>query len=541
MEGKSENKWLPHLENCITESVSITGISLYTIALEGWRRGLKLSFYTEAIPGQRKRIKYSLEDGINKYYFNDSSGDLNTTEAIKICNDKGLTQSHLESNNVPTPRGKEFSSEDSIDEMVQFAKELAYPLVVKPVDGFGGTGVFVNIQNEKELIQSITYIIENLKFNRILIQEFVQGDEVRVYVLDGKVIAATNRIPAHIIGDGKQTIHSLIKRKNEERKQNPNLKHRLIQINSTIKNSLESIGLTLESVLEENELIHLSEVSNVSLGGEPVDFTDSLTKEQRRIAEKAVQSIPGLVQCGVDMIIDYENQRSVIIELNASPGIGSHLFPVKGQPKDIPKHIIDFYFPDSNTFDQTKQLFYFDLEKIVDPLLTGILSKVEVPTYPKNNHFTKKFNIFVQSNDEIEQISLNLYNEAIHQRFNGYIKKELKEGVIYLEFVVNHSDKQKIKQIEEYLKGLIKEGRLKKVESENYIKPLKIGFEYIKTPTTSLMSLELEHREVYRAYRLNYLEVEKVKKELIMLQKSKFWKLTMPLRKLEKILKQENV
>ena len=89
MVDKLERKWLPHLKDSITNSASITGVSLYTIALEGWRRGLKLEFYTELTAGEKKRIKYSLEDGENKFYFNDSSGDLNTDEAIKICGDKG--------------------------------------------------------------------------------------------------------------------------------------------------------------------------------------------------------------------------------------------------------------------------------------------------------------------------------------------------------------------------------------------------------------------------------------------------------------------
>src|SRR5699024_11030193 len=142
--------------------------------------------------------------------FNDSSGDLNTNEAIKICGDKGLTQKYLEENNVPTPLGKEFDAKDSIEKMLKYSRTLTYPLVVKPVDGFGGTGVIVNIKDEKELKDSIIHVKNKLNFNRIIIQEFIQGEEIRIYVLNNKVLAAANRVPAHIVGDGKRTILSLI-------------------------------------------------------------------------------------------------------------------------------------------------------------------------------------------------------------------------------------------------------------------------------------------------------------------------------------------
>lgn len=537
MKKKTKREWLPHLKDSITKSASITGVSLYTIALEGWRRGLKLVFYTEQTLGQRKRIKYSLEDGQNKYYFNDSSGNLNTDEAIKICGDKSLTQKYLEKNHVPTPLGKEFSSKDQIETMLQYSRNLNYPLVVKPVDGFGGAGVIVNIRSEKELRESIYYLRNKLNFKRILIQEYVKGDEVRIYVLHNKVIAAANRIPAHIVGDGKQTIASLIQEKNDERKQNPNLRHRLIRLDSQINQYLESNGLSLETVLEKNELLTLSEISNISLGGEPVDVTELLTDEQKAIAEKATRSIPGLEQCGVDMIIDTEHQKSVIIELNASPGIGTHLFPVQGKSRDIPKHVIDFYFPNSEPYDKSKQLFYFDLEKIIDPLLTGVLTKVELPTYPKASYFTKKYNILVNSNIDVDKLSLFLYEEARRLQFNGFIKKEVKDNSFYLEFVVNHSNEKNIDKIGQILKQFYQKGSIKNIEQEVYKKPLKIGFDYIGDDKNSVMELEIQHRQVYREYRTIKTEVNRIKKSLTSLNNSNFWKLVKPIRIIENLLR----
>src|SRR5699024_9709724 len=104
-------------------------------------------------------------------------------------------------------------------------------------------------------------------------------------------------------------------------------------------------GYSLYSVLNQNEQLYLNDLSNVSLGGEPVDYTEYLTQSQRDIAINATKAIPGLAQCGVDMMIRDDTEEGLIIELNSSPGIGSHLFPVKGKARDIPKFIIDHYFP----------------------------------------------------------------------------------------------------------------------------------------------------------------------------------------------------
>lgn len=540
MVDKLERKWLPHLKDSITNSASITGVSLYTIALEGWRRGLKLEFYTELTAGEKKRIKYSLEDGENKFYFNDSSGDLNTDEAIKICGDKGLTQKYLETNNVPTPLGKEFDAEDSIEKMLKYSRTLTYPLVVKPVDGFGGSGVIVNIKDEKELKDAIDYVTNKLSFKRIIIQEYVKGNEVRIYVLNNKVIAAANRVPAHIVGDGKSTIASLIQEKNYERRKNPNLRHRLIRLDSALNQYLESLGLTLDTVLNKNKLLTLREISNVSLGGEPVDYTELLTDEQKAIAEKATKSIPGLAQCGVDMMIDTESNRSVIIELNASPGIGTHLFPVKGKSRDIPKHVIDFYFPKSQKYDKSKQLFYFDLERIIDPLLTGALSKVEVPNYPEDSFFTKRFIIEIKANKYNEKLPSLIYQEAKKLKLNGYINKEKDDNKVYLEIVVNHRSERNVERVYQLLEKFYKEGIITKIQKKEYKKPLKIGFDYTESEN-SMMELELNHRQVYREYRAIKTEVNRVKKRLTMLKKSNFWKAVTPIRKIESLLKRKNI
>src|SRR5690625_4077758 len=155
--------WLPHL-NYLPIEAKLNRTSLYTIALEGWRRGLKLKFHNSYNEDNQRQLRYSLESGKRIHYFNESSGDKNTKEAFSICNDKGLTYHYLEQNNVPTPKGTSFSQEINIEEIVTFSKKLSHPLVVKPTDGKSGRGVITNVKDEKSLREAILFIRDKLKY-----------------------------------------------------------------------------------------------------------------------------------------------------------------------------------------------------------------------------------------------------------------------------------------------------------------------------------------------------------------------------------------
>src|SRR5699024_1392274 len=113
-------------------------------------------------------------------------------------------------NNVPIPRSMLFQSHISINEIINKTKLLSYPLVVKPTDGSSGQGVIVNINTEEVLRSSIKHLRGKLNYKNLIVQEHIEGDELRFYVLNGKVLAVTNRRPANIVGDGQSTIAELI-------------------------------------------------------------------------------------------------------------------------------------------------------------------------------------------------------------------------------------------------------------------------------------------------------------------------------------------
>src|SRR5699024_512134 len=138
-------------------------------------------------------------------------------------------------------------------------------------------------------------------------------------------------------------------------------------------------GYTIDSIPKKGERIFLRSVSNISKGGDPVDITEKLSAEQKNIAIRAAKAIPGLIHCGVDMIINSNDNKGKIIELNTRPGIGLHLFPIEGKATNIPKAILDHYFPESKIQDTSDSNIYFDIGSIINTLKERSTVKVEVP------------------------------------------------------------------------------------------------------------------------------------------------------------------
>lgn len=216
MENYNKN-WLPHLEGSIPKLAMGGGLSMYTIALEGWRRGLILKLRHLYYRKEKKiRIGYSLSYKGRTHHFNASRGDRVSKKAINICNDKNLTRDYLIKANISTPSGKGFGSETNNDEIIQYADSIGYPLVLKPTKGLQGKGVIVNIKGKKELNDALISVREKMEYKEVIIEKFVQGEDCRVYVIEDKVIGAVSRVPAKIVSDGRNSIRQLINLENKK-------------------------------------------------------------------------------------------------------------------------------------------------------------------------------------------------------------------------------------------------------------------------------------------------------------------------------------
>lgn len=244
-----------------------------------------------------------------------------------------------------------------------------------------GRGVYTNIDSAEELRNSINDFRSRHKYKEIILEKHYYGNEYRIYVVGDKVVGATNRVPANIEGDGSHTIRELIDIKNAKRKENPYLSPKPIKIDYEINLALKNNALTVESILPEGQVLFLREKSNLSSGGDPLEATEELPEDVRKMAVEALKAIPSLPHAGVDIIVDPSGgDNSVVLEINATAEISFHVYPWEGKAKDVPGSIIDFYFPE--TIGVKKSSAYFDYQSMIEPLKTWATESLTISSAP---------------------------------------------------------------------------------------------------------------------------------------------------------------
>src|SRR5699024_8710703 len=183
----------------------------------------------------------------------------------------------------------------------------------------------------------------------------------------------------------------------KERGLNPRLATTLIEINKELTDYIGRSGYTLQSIPEKDEVIYVSDKSNISIGGDPIDVLDDLSDDMKQLAVDALRAIPGLTHGAVDLMIEKtaDGQESgYIIELNPTAQLGGILFPLKGAPRDVPKAIIDYYFPETKDVVTDKGKIYFDYYDVLEPLISqqGVISTVSPA--PVGKIHMKKYTVF---------------------------------------------------------------------------------------------------------------------------------------------------
>lgn len=212
-------------------------------------------------------------------------------------------------------------------------------VVVKPRNTNYGTGitVFSKPASKAQLMNAIEYAF---RFdNNLLLEEYAKGMEYRFLVVNGKCLSVAHRRNASIVGDGKSTIRELIAAKTKEPW------HAMtgspVKQDEPVVEYLKLQGLTLDSVVEDGKRITLRSNSNVSTGGESIDYTYTMPAKFKKIAEKASKSFDAKI-CGVDIIIeDFKKDNYSIIEINDNPGYSINEWPYEGRGERIGLAILD--------------------------------------------------------------------------------------------------------------------------------------------------------------------------------------------------------
>jgi glutamate--cysteine ligase len=331
-----------HKQSAIDNRFKLEGyedmeLSTQILIKEAIKRGINFELL------DRSQNFISLErDNKTEYVMQATKTSKDNYITVLAMENKVVTKKILSKNGVRVPSGEEFSS---IEEAILNAnKYIGLPLVIKPkTTNFGiGINIFPNGGNEQDIIQGFKNAFKH--DNTVLIEEFIKGKEYRFLVVGDKVLGILHRVPANVIGDGAKTISQLVQIKNEDPLRGVGYKTPLekIKLDENAELFLKQSNRTFDYIPKKDEIVYLRENSNISTGGDSIDYTDDISDRFKQIAVASSKAI-GANICGVDMMIeDYTDENSAygIIELNFNPAIHIHSFPYKGVERNIAVEIL---------------------------------------------------------------------------------------------------------------------------------------------------------------------------------------------------------
>lgn len=274
------------------------------------------------------------------------------TRAIcrRATNDKEWTKRLLREAGIRTPRGSMFPS-GAIEPAWTFAQSLEGPVVVKPMAGSGGVGVATDISTWPHFEQAWEEA-RATGSKSIIVEEYHRGNDYRILTVGNAICAVAQRIPAHVIGDGKHSIDQLISLRNEVRKQNPYEGSKLVELTPMMQRNLAQQNMGGHTVLKEGQYLQLHTVANIGSGGESADVTESVHPDWAEIAVQVRQVVFDPIHIGFDLIAEDiskapSDQQWAVIEVNANPDLALHHFITKGMARDVAGALIDALFPSS--------------------------------------------------------------------------------------------------------------------------------------------------------------------------------------------------
>ena len=310
---------------------------------------LKRGISVEVLDEKLELIKASYNGHDELIYDRDSS--IMPYNVSILAGNKGITKKILQDNGISVPIGETFNS-NKIDYILEAFKILDCPVVIKPVFGSHGYDVYANLKTEKEVIDSIKKIIKNKGNTTILIEEYFKAKEYRVFITKNKDYAVLHRDPAHIFGNGINTIKELIEIENYKRMHPRKNALCEILVDEELYNYINKSGLNMNTIPKNGEKVYLRENSNVAMGGVCEDYTDIVHPSVIDIGMKVLSSFPGLPYVGIDFMTNSIDQKQNdesyrIIEINTIPGIHMHFRPAIGKPQNIAKYIVDLIYPET--------------------------------------------------------------------------------------------------------------------------------------------------------------------------------------------------
>jgi len=284
--------------------------------------------------------------GINQMRFQATITCKTSSIAVDMACNKELTKKMLDMASIPVANGSICVNEEDLAETI---KKIGYPIVLKPLDGNHGKGASINVTNWEDAVSGLGFAQAYGK--RVIVEKFITGFDFRILVIDNILVAAAKRVPAHVIGTGKDNIQQLIDTTNLDPRRGYGHENVLTQIDvdRDTEDLLGKLNYTLETIPRIGEIVFLKSTANLSTGGTSVDVTDMMHPENIFLAER-ISRVIGLDICGVDIMAENLTQPlkengGVILEVNAAPGFRMHLAPAEGLPRNVAAPVIDMLYP----------------------------------------------------------------------------------------------------------------------------------------------------------------------------------------------------
>ncbi|WP_374569011.1 cyanophycin synthetase [Ideonella sp.] len=270
--------------------------------------------------------------------------DLTGAIAETIACDKDLTKSLLTACGVPVPEGEIVTSPA---DAWRAAQDFDQPVVVKPTDGNHGRGVTLDLTQEADV--HAAYEVAARHGSEVMVERFIPGQEHRLLVVGGRVVAAARGETAWITGDGQHNVADLVDQQiNNDPRRGTTEDHPLNRLNpredGVMLLDLQRQGLTPDSVPPAGKRVLVQRNGNVA-----IDCTDDVHPEVDHYVSLAAQAV-GLDIAGIDVVAEdigrpLHEQGGAVVEVNAGPGLLSHLKPAVGKPRPVGQAIVEQLFP----------------------------------------------------------------------------------------------------------------------------------------------------------------------------------------------------
>jgi cyanophycin synthetase len=268
--------------------------------------------------------------------------------AVDVASDKSLTNQLLSSAGLPVPRARNARSED---EAVEAALQIGFPVVVKPLDGNHGRGVSLDLGSEEDVRRAWPVAHGQSRSGDVVVESHVTGNDYRMLVINGKLVAVAERVPAGITSDGRHSVRELVEIENADPRRGIGHEKVLtrIKLSEAAEELVRKQGFELDDVPPKDQRIQLALTGNMSTGGTSIDRTFEVHPENIQVAETAARVI-GLDIAGIDLVapdvaVPVREQGGAIVEVNAAPGFRMHTNPSEGEPQYVARPVIDMLFP----------------------------------------------------------------------------------------------------------------------------------------------------------------------------------------------------